>query len=85
MKSLLFKKISLSSDHAGFNLKEIIKKKLIRKKIKVIDLGPKKNNSVEGFMTDVKAVADMHISITPLHLDLTHVGSLKSLKKTIKQ
>ena len=24
-------------------------------------------------------------SITPLHLDLTHVGSLKSLKKTIKQ
>ncbi len=47
MKSLLFKKISLSSDHAGFNLKEIIKKKLIRKKIKVIDLGPKKNNSVD--------------------------------------
>tara|TARA_B100000941_G_C28343814_1_gene468123 strand:+ start:328 stop:768 length:441 start_codon:yes stop_codon:yes gene_type:complete len=47
LKSLLFKKISLSSDHAGFNLKEIIKKKLIRKKIKVIDLGPKKNNSVD--------------------------------------
>jgi len=43
------------------------------------------NHSVEGFMTDVKAVADMHISITPLHLDLTHAGSLKSLKKGIKQ
>ena len=43
------------------------------------------NHSVEGFMTDVKAVADMHISITPLHLDLTHIGSLESLKKRINQ
>ena len=40
MKSL-FKKISLASDHAGFVLKEIIKKKLIKQKIKVFDLGPK--------------------------------------------
>ena len=43
------------------------------------------NHSVEGFMTDVKAVADMRISITPLHLDLTHIGSLESLKKRINQ
>ena len=41
------KKISLSSDHAGFKLKEIIKKSLIKKKIKVIDLGPKSNKSVD--------------------------------------
>jgi len=43
----LFKKISLGSDHAGFNLKVSIKKFLIKKKIKVIDLGPKNNNSVD--------------------------------------
>ena len=46
MKSL-FKKVSLASDHAGFNLKERIKKFLTKKKIKVIDLGPKNNNSVD--------------------------------------
>ncbi len=46
MKSL-FKKVSLASDHAGFNLKERIKKFLIKKKIKVIDLGPKNNSSVD--------------------------------------
>ena len=44
---LLFKKISIASDHAGFILKEIIKKKLIKKKVKVLDLGPKSKNSVD--------------------------------------
>ncbi len=44
---LLFKKISIASDHAGFILKEIIKKKLIKKKVKVIDLGPKSKDSVD--------------------------------------
>jgi len=44
---LLFKKISLASDHAGFVLKEIIKNKLTKEKIKVIDLGPKTNMSVD--------------------------------------
>ena len=46
MKSL-FKKVSLSSDHAGFKLKEEIKKTLIKKKIKIIDLGPKTDSSVD--------------------------------------
>ncbi len=46
MKSL-FKKVSLASDHAGFNLKERVKKFLIKKNIRVIDLGPKTNNSVD--------------------------------------
>ena len=41
------KKNSLSSDHAGFKLKEIIKKSLIKKKIKVMYLGPKSNKSVD--------------------------------------
>ena len=44
---LLFKKISLASDHAGYLLKEDIKKKLIKNKIKVFDLGPYTKNSVD--------------------------------------
>ena len=43
----LFKKISISSDHAGFKLKEKIKRNLKKKKITVIDLGPKTDNSVD--------------------------------------
>ena len=42
----LFKKVFISSDHAGFKLKETIKKKL-EKKIRVIDLGPKSDKSVD--------------------------------------
>ena len=45
MKSL-FKKVFISSDHAGFKLKETIKKNL-EKKIRVIDLGPKSDKSVD--------------------------------------
>ena len=44
---LLFKKVSLSSDHAGYKLKEKIKKSLVKKKIKIIDLGPKTDSSVD--------------------------------------
>ena len=44
---LIFNKISLASDHAGFNLKEIIKNKLIKNKIKVHDLGPYSKVSVD--------------------------------------
>ena len=44
---LLFKKISLASDHAGFTLKEIIKKKLIKNKVKVLDFGPYDKDSVD--------------------------------------
>ena len=45
--NLLFKKICISSDHAGYIIKEYIKNYLIRKNIFVIDLGPKNNNSVD--------------------------------------
>ncbi len=44
---LLFKKISISSDHAGYILKEHIKKYLLKKNITVNDLGPKTNESVD--------------------------------------
>ena len=43
----LFKKISISSDHAGFKLKENIKHNLLKKRINVIDLGPNSNKSVD--------------------------------------
>ena len=41
------KKIILASDHAGFRLKEEIKKFLIKKRKKVLDLGTKNTNSVD--------------------------------------
>ena len=41
------KKIYISSDHAGFKLKEIIKKHLIKKKMNYFDLGPSSDNRVD--------------------------------------
>jgi ribose 5-phosphate isomerase B len=41
------KKIFLSSDHAGFKLKEAIKLNLAKKKIEFIDLGPSNNSPVD--------------------------------------
>ena len=40
-------KIIIASDHAGFRLKEIIKKFLIKKKINVVDLGTNNTSSVD--------------------------------------
>jgi len=41
------KKVILASDHAGFKLKEEIKKFLIKKREKILDLGTKNTNSVD--------------------------------------
>ena len=41
------KKIVLASDHAGFKLKEEIKKFLIKKRKKIVDIGTKNTNSVD--------------------------------------
>jgi len=41
------KNIILASDHAGFKLKEEIKKFLIKKKEKVLDLGTNNTSSVD--------------------------------------
>ena len=41
------KKVILASDHAGFELKEEIKRFLIKKRKKVLDLGTKNTNSVD--------------------------------------
>ena len=41
------KKVVLASDHAGFKLKEEIKKFLIKKRKKILDLGTRNANSVD--------------------------------------
>ena len=46
MKSI-FKKICISSDHAGFEIKEFIKEFLIKSNTSIIDLGPFINKSVD--------------------------------------
>ena len=45
--SFLFKKICIASDHAGYNLKELIKDHLINKHVSIFDLGPFDNKSVD--------------------------------------
>ncbi len=42
-----FKKICISSDHAGYSLKEYIKTHFIKKEIVLIDLGPYNTSSVD--------------------------------------
>ena len=46
-KKIKIKKIVIASDHAGFKLKEFLKKSLIKKKIKVLDIGPQNTLSVD--------------------------------------
>ena len=47
------------------------------------NLGVTQNKRVHGFMTDVEAIANLYISITPLHIDLTLESSLIGLKEGI--
>ena len=46
-RKIKIKKVLLASDHAGFKLKEEIKKFLIKKRKKVLDLGTENSNSVD--------------------------------------
>ena len=41
------RKILIASDHAGFKLKETIKRYLLKKKVKIIDIGPSKLRRVD--------------------------------------
>ena len=43
----IFKKICISSDHAGYEIKEFIKDQLINSKISITDLGPFFKKSVD--------------------------------------
>lgn len=42
------------------------------------------NKPIDGVMTDVVALTRNKISITPLHLDLTHAASIEILRKSLK-
>jgi ribose 5-phosphate isomerase B len=46
-KNIKSKKVFLASDHAGFKLKEVIKRFLIKKRKSVLDLGTKNTHSVD--------------------------------------
>ena len=46
MKSI-FKKICISSDHAGYDIKEYIKNFVVNLNLSIIDLGPFNNKSVD--------------------------------------
>ena len=46
-KKAKLERVILASDHAGFKLKEVIKKFLIKKRKKVLDLGTKNTKSVD--------------------------------------
>ena len=46
-KKVKLERVILASDHAGFKLKKVIKKFLIKKRKKVLDLGTKNNSSVD--------------------------------------
>jgi len=41
------KRVIIASDHAGFKLKEVVKKFLMKKRKKVLDLGTKNSKSVD--------------------------------------
>ena len=43
----IFKTVCIASDHAGFDLKEVIKNHLINKNISIFDLGPFNDQSVD--------------------------------------
>ena len=45
--NILFKKICIASDHAGYNLKEQIKNHLINNYVSIFDMGPYKKESVD--------------------------------------
>jgi len=63
------KKIFISSDHAGYALKELIKIYLLKKKIKFVDLGPADDSRV-----DYPDYA--HKVAKKVKTDINHVGIL---------
>ena len=63
------KKIFISSDHAGYSLKEFIKTFLKKKKLKYFDLGPTKNSK-----TDYPIYA--HKVAKKVKINKNHVGIL---------
>ena len=67
------KKIFISSDHAGFNLKETIKSHLNKKKVYFKDLGPNSNQSVD--YPDYAHVLAKNVQKNPKNMGILICGS----------
>ena len=67
------KKIFISSDHAGFNLKEFIKKYLKKNKIKFNDLGPDTDAKVD--YPDFAHKVAKKVAISNKHVGILVCGS----------
>jgi len=55
--NFLIKNIVIASDHAGFSLKESIKKELKKRNFKILDLGTKNDNKSVDYPTYAKKLA----------------------------
>ncbi len=53
----LFKNVCIASDHAGYNLKETIKRFLIKNDVSIIDLGPIESNKSVDYPDFAKKVS----------------------------
>ena len=67
------KKIFISSDHAGFKLKEVIKIYLKKKKLNFQDLGPNNDNSVD--YPDYAHKVARKVKINKRHIGILVCGS----------
>ena len=67
------KKIFISSDHAGFNLKELIKLYLIKRKLNFQDLGPMDNSKVD--YPDFAHKVAKKVKINKSHIGILICGS----------
>ncbi len=67
------KKIFISSDHAGFKLKEVIKKFLKKKKLNIQDLGPNNINSVD--YPDYAHKVARKVKVNKKHIGILVCGS----------
>jgi len=67
------KKIFISSDHAGFKLKEVIKTFLERKKLNFQDLGPINENSVD--YPDYAHKVARKVKVNKKHIGILVCGS----------
>ena len=67
------KKIFISSDHAGFKLKELIKNYLDKKNIKIVDLGPFNDGRVD--CPDFAHKVAKKVKISNKHVGILVCGS----------
>jgi ribose 5-phosphate isomerase B len=67
------KKIFISSDHAGYKLKELIKLNLDKKKIKYIDLGPQNDRRVD--YPDYAHIVAKKVKTNNKHIGILICGS----------